>query len=347
MREILSTVRQWQAEGKKVAIATVIEVWGSAPRPPGAKMAYSSAGDMAGSVSGGCVEGAVIEAAREVLASGVPRLLSFGVADEEAWAVGLSCGGAIEVFVEPATTPVGRSLVAAIEHETLVAAATVIAGPRLGAKSLVFKDGTHLGEWPSAVVEAAVLERLPALFQRFGTARVAAQDATGVSDVFLEVHPPRPQLILVGAVHAAVPLVDFAKALGYHTLIVDPRGVFASAERFAHADELHREWPQEVLPRLRLDEATCLATLSHDPKIDLPALEIALAKPLAYVGALGSKKTHAKRTQALVEKGFTAEQIARIHAPIGLDLGGRKPEEIALSILAEIVAVSHGRDRGR
>ena len=353
MREILEGVERWRGEAKAVALATVVQVWGSAPRPPGSKMAISSAGEMIGSVSGGCVEGAVFQEAQEVLRTGEPRLLTFGVTDDEAWAVGLSCGGEIQVFLEavpPPSAPSGALLGAlweAIAADRAAALATVVAGPGVGRQLLVFGDGSFEGSVASSDVDEEVRQRARACLEESKASRFAATSEKGELDVFVEVHRPRPQLILVGAVHTAIPLITFARELGFETIVVDPRGTFATAERFAHADQLLREWPQDALPKLSLHEETYLATLSHDPKIDLPALKVVLPKPVRYIGALGSKKTHGKRVAALQEAGFSPEVIARIHAPIGLDLGGRRPEEIALAVIAEIVAARHGRSGSR
>jgi xanthine dehydrogenase accessory factor len=240
-------------------------------------------------------------------------------------------------------TPLYHSLREAITADRAAALATVVAGAAIGRQLLVFADGRAEGSVGSPAADEEVGRRARAFLAKGTAGRFTVAAAEGPLDVFVEVHRPRPQLILVGAVHTAIPLVIFAKELGFETIVVDPRGTFATPERFAHADRLLREWPQEALPQLSLHEETCLATLSHDPKIDLPALQEVLRKPLRYIGALGSKKTHGKRVAALEEAGFTSEEIARIHAPIGLDLGGRRPAEIALAVIAEIVAVRHGR----
>lgn len=342
MRDLVADIDRWLGEGKKVAMATVVKTWGSAPRPLGSKMAISDAGDVAGSVSGGCVEGAVIEEARAVLSDGVPRLLAFGVQEEEAWAVGLSCGGQIEVYVDLYAEPY-RHLAEALAEERLVALATVVEGPAAlrGRQLLMWPDGAVRGELQelSAALEVPAREA----FASFQSQRFELDRRGETLDVFLEVHPPRPKLVIVGAVHVAIPLVSFAKTLGFRTYVVDPRTAFATPERFGHADEVLTDWPDEALARIGLNESTYLALLSHDPKLDLPALKVALPSPARYVGALGSKKTHQKRLKALTEEGVPEELQARIHNPIGLDLGGRRAEEMAVAILGEIVAVSHGR----
>lgn len=350
MRDVLPKIDHWLAEGKRVALATVVEVWGSAPRPLGSKMAISDAGDMAGSVSGGCVEGAVFEEAQEVIDRGLPKLLDFGVSDETAWSVGLSCGGHIGIWVEPLALAadairVGlhRKLHDCLDEERLVALVTVVEGVDLGAQLLIYSDGSTEGSLGSSELDRRVRERACELFALFASESLIVTHEGQESRIFIDVHPPRPNLIVVGAVHAAIPLISFAKILGLRTVVVDPRMAFATPERFGHADELHTTWPDEALRCIGLNEASYLALLSHDLKLDLPALEVALRSPARYVGALGSKKTHGKRISALREKGFSEQEIARIKNPIGLDLGGRRAEEIAVAILAEIVAVSHGR----
>lgn len=348
MREILAQVEAWRAAGTPVAIATVVEVWGSAPRPLGAKMAVSATGTLAGSVSGGCVEGAVAEEAQAVLASGVAKLVSYGVSDEEAWAVGLSCGGRIDIYVEPLAPPGAgdwfEPLARCLHDERLVAQATVLAhnAGEAGARLVLTPTGKLAGGLGDTELNRAAEAKARELWVSFKAKRFTVGDA----ELFVEALPPRPKLIVVGAVHTAIPLVTFANTIGFHTVVVDPRTAFATRERFGHADRLLSEWPGEAFATLDLNEATYIALLSHDLKIDLPALRLALASPARYIGALGSKKTHAKRTTALAEEGFTDEQIGRIHAPIGLNLGGRKPEEIAVSIIAEVVAVAHGRGPG-
>ncbi|MEM7480900.1 MAG: XdhC/CoxI family protein [Acidobacteriota bacterium] len=343
MRDVLEDLDRLLAVEGRVALATVIHVWGSAPRRPGGKMVVAPSGAVAGSVSGGCVEGAVVEGAMAVLESGEPRLLEFGVADAEAWAVGLSCGGRIEVWVEAviAGDPVFEALRADLCGDRLVASGTVLTGAARGRRVLLSPEGPRRGAALPADLEEGCRSAAEEAFASFGTVRRELEEQG--AEVFVEAHPPRPELVLVGAVHVAVHLVTLARELGFRTVVLDPRSAFATAERFAHADELIRGWPPAALDACRLDEGTYLAVLSHDPKIDLPALEVALRRPLRYIGALGSKKTHQKRVAALAERGFSEERIARIHAPIGIDLGGRRPEEIAVSILAELVAARHGR----
>lgn len=341
MRSILPEVERWIADGRRVAVATVVKVWGSAPRPLGAKMAISDAGDLTGSVSGGCVENAVIEEAREVLARGEPRLFASTVSNDQAWAVGLTCGGRIEVFLEP-FDGVDPELKLAIEQERLVLRATIVAGPGTGRQLLVSPPRATAGDLGFPELNARVTARAPDLLRTFRSERMTCELHGEGVEVFLEVHPPSPKLVIVGAVHVAIPLITLAQPLGFRSFVIDPRTAMATRERFPHADRLITEWPDVALPAVGLDEATAVAVLSHDLKLDLPALRAALASPVRYIGALGSRKTHARRLATLESEGISAAQLARIHSPIGLDLGGRRAEEIALAILAEIVAVSHG-----
>ncbi len=229
----------------------------------------------------------------------------------------------------------------ALAEERLVVLATVVAGPGTGEQVLLAPAGPLAGGLTSEALAAAVFEAAAGPLASFRSERRTFDGAEPV-EVFFEVHAPRPQLVIVGAVHAAIPLITFAATLGYRTFVVDPRTAFATPERFAHADRLIAEWPDQALAGIALNEATYVVLLSHDLKLDLPALRLALRSPVRYIGALGSKKTHGKRVAALREEGFGEEEIGRIHAPVGLPLGGRRPEEIAVSIIAEMVAVTHG-----
>jgi len=328
MRDVLDDLNRWLAAGERVALATVVWAEGSSPRPLGARMAVTQSGHMAGSVSGGCVEGAVFEEAQEVLSGGPPKRLRYGVADESGWEVGLACGGTIEVYVEPLAETHCR-LLEALQAQETVALATRLDG------------GGHLLAWPDGRLEGdrALAPGLAALFP--GPAATLRRDPAG--DLFLEVFAPPPTLVIVGAVHVAVPLVALAQALGFRTRVVDARRAFANRERFPTADELVVAWPQDVLRAEALRPQDAVVILSHDPKFDLPALQIALRSRAGYVGLIGSRTTQARRQAALQEAGVTDAELARVHGPIGLDLGGREPAEIALAILAEIVAVRHGR----
>ncbi len=340
MGALVAAAESWLGEGEQVALATVIGTWGSAPRGVGAKMAVSTTGKMSGSVSGGCVEGAVAEAAAEVLESGRAQLLHFGVADETAWEVGLACGGEIDVFVQPLR---GETLdVIRGAGDTPSVTLTVVRGSErcLGRQILVCADGEHVGALGSGLDETALVQARAAMSEGCSR-RLALQEGT---ELFIEVSLPPPTLVVVGGVHIAIPLVAMAKALGYRTVVVDPRRSFGSAERFPDVDLLLQSWPDRALTGLQLDASMAVAVLTHDPKLDDPALNVALPSPAFYVGALGSRSTNAKRRDRLLAAGIAAEQLERLRAPIGLDLGGHSPGEIALSVLAEIVSAQHQRE---
>ena len=358
MREILTEVDRWLGEGKAVALASVISTWGSAPRAPGSKMAVSGSGEMVGSVSAGCVEATVVEEALDVLRSGRPKRLHYGVSDETAWEVGLACGGQIDLFVEPLApmlAPLGAGRVSpyhllreAAEAEKPAVRAVVIDGPAEAA-----------GAFLVATAQTEAVGTLPAPLGDLVRPDVVAMLASGQPDmrtyreggreyaVFFDVQQPPTRLVIVGGVHIAVELTRLAKRMGYEVAIVDPRKAFATRERFPEADRLVHEWPDAGLQTLGLTSGTAVAVLSHDPKLDDPALLVALPSPAFYVGALGSRRTQDLRRRRLVEAGLSESEIDRLHGPIGLDLGGREPAEVALSILAEIVAVRAGRSGGR
>jgi xanthine dehydrogenase accessory factor len=308
----------WARAGKGVALATVVETWGSAPRPKGSQLAISAEAEMIGSVSGGCVEGAVVAEALEALEDGRPRILTYGVSDEEAFSVGLACGGTIRVLVEPVGVGDGPSLNLLVELVAARAArrpAVYAVNPETWERRLVTGPADPL--WPQA--EAAL-----------------TADKSGFEgDWFLGVHNPPLRMAVIGAVHIAQALVPMARLAGYDVAVIDPREAFGSATRFPDTRLMH-DWPDAALAAFGLDTRTAVVTLTHDPKLDDPAIRAALAAPVFYLGCLGSSRTHAKRVARLQEAGFTAAQIARIHAPVGLDIGAKSPAEIALSILAQI-----------
>ena len=337
MKEVLADINQWHKESSEpVALATVVETWGSAPRKVGAKMAMTPAGRISGSVSGGCVEGAVFEEGIQALAMGRPKLLHFGVADETAWDVGLACGGTIEVFVEPLDAAVYDFLHDLIDKDQAGASVTVIRGPEelLGQKIAVSRDGRAVGKLDTELDEAIV----EAAQKASASKRLQLGDDI---EVFIDVVRPAPTLVIVGGVHIAIALASIAKTLGYRTVVVDPRRAFGSEARFPHVDELIQAWPDKAFAEIELTPETAVAMLTHDPKIDDPALKVVLGSPVFYVGALGSSKTQAKRQQRLRDMGFDDQQIGRIHGPIGLEIGDTSPEEIALAVMAEIVKARH------
>jgi xanthine dehydrogenase accessory factor len=313
----------WIEAGKRAALATVVETWGSAPRPVGSQLAVSAEAEIMGSVSGGCVEGAVVAEALDALEDGKCRVLEFGVSDDEAFAVGLACGGRIRVMVEPIGVGAGpdeallRDLVAARAHRRQVAyVVDVDAWDRLLVDGAA---GTPLG----AAVRGAM-----------------AADRSGFAPLddghwFVGVHNPPLRMAVVGAVHIAQPLMIMARAMGYDAALIDPRDAFAADARFP-GERIIRDWPDAALDAFGLDARTAVVTLTHDPKLDDPAIRRALRSDVFYLGCLGSGKTHAKRVARLAEAGFAPEEIARIHAPVGLDIGAKAPAEIAVSILAQV-----------
>jgi xanthine dehydrogenase accessory factor len=344
MRDLLTDYDRFVKTGKPFGRAVVTSVWGSAPRPEGSSMLASGDGTIAGSVSGGCVETATALEIEQAIGRGTPKLVTFGVTDERAWEVGLACGGTIKVFVEPA---VGPNVLAAARGPGGEVVASVIAGPGLGRSVRVLEDGRIDGVLPDSVPPDALREAaLAALKKESSTVRDFGTEADAVS-IFFEAFPRRPRLIIFGGVQIAVALVPLAKALGYHTIVADGRQSFLDRARFPDADELILAWPEEAFERIGLDSASYVCVLSHDPKFDEPALQIALRSPAAYVGAIGSRKTQAARRERLRESGLTDAQVERLHGPIGLDLGGRQPAETALAILAEMTAVRYGRTGGQ
>lgn len=344
MRTLLPAIDRWRDEAKQIAVATLVQIHGSAPQPLGARMAVASTGEMVGSVSGGCVEGAVVQEALAVMAIRTPRLVEYGIADELAQSVGLACGGQISVYIEPwlPHDPVTEPYEAALRAGSMVALATVVHGPATGGRLLVQPRGETCGTLGAAAIDQAAVERSQKLMavQRSDLAPFTIQGEPAA--VFIDVQPPPPKLIIVGAVHIAIPLITFARELGFHTTVLDARSAFATPARFHHADRLQIGWPADVLAELGVDEGTYFVVLTHDEKIDDPALLYACRSLARYIGALGSRRTHARRVERLREQGLSDSEIARIHAPIGLDIGARRPEEIAISITAQLVAARNG-----
>ncbi|UWQ82212.1 XdhC family protein [Leisingera caerulea] len=312
------TALDWHKSGAGAALATVVQTWGSAPRRTGSQLAVSGDGRIEGSVSGGCVEGAVVVEAQEALADGKHRLLEFGVSDEDAFAVGLACGGTIKVLVEP----VGPALPEDMLEE--------LAAARASRAPVAYEVNLTTGA--RRLVRGEYKDRM-------------RMDRSGLEDdgeTFVAVHNPPLRLVCVGAVHIAQALVPMARIAGYDPVIIDPRAAFASPERFP-GETLMDDWPDEAVGKLGLDTRTALVLLTHDPKLDDPALQAGLAAEVFYIGALGSKKTHAARAARMQQAGFTEDQISRIHGPIGLDIGAAGPAEIAVAILAEMTAVLRGK----
>ena len=337
MRDVMDTIAQWQGQDQPVALATVVQTWGSSPRQAGAKMALTPGGQMTGSVSGGCVEGAVYDEGVAALKSGAARLLHFGVADETAWEVGLACGGSIDVFVQPLARDFFAAERAALGQNLPFAVVTVVKGPPelLGKAVLAGEAGLRWGSLGSPERDASAAEQAQAALTHGASQRATLLEGV---EAFVEVVLPPPTLIAVGGVHITIALVALAKVLGYTTLVIDPRKYFGSEARFPHVDKLVQAWPDEALADIPLTRGTAVAMLTHDPKLDDPALKLVLPSPAFYVGALGSRNTQAKRRQRLLDEGLPPEVIDRLKGPIGLELNAHTPEEIALSIMAQIVA---------
>ena len=320
MRDVMDDVKSWLLAGDPVAVATVISTWGSAPRPAGSRMAISQSGKIAGSVSGGCLEGEVFEQAQEILNGKPAQLFHYGVSDDLAWTVGLSCGGEIDVLVEP-LAQVHRDLMTALQQE----------------RPVVLKTG--VGESPGARALLTPADpEVPDLLNRENPVR---QDG-----VFLEPFPRPPELFIFGGSHVAIPLTRLASAIGFRVTIVDARSKFADKDRFPEARRVIKAWPDEVLKDLPMDGSTYVVILTHDPKFDDPTITAALRGRPRYIGAIGSKKTHRDRVARLIKAGVDPSEIERVHAPIGLDLGAQTAEETALAILAQMVAVRHGKQGG-
>lgn len=343
MREILQPMQDWFDDGKAVAMATVVEIYGSAPRGLGAKMAVNQDSLMAGSVSGGCVEGAVVAEALKVLKSGTPKLLHYGVTQDQAISVGLACGGTIEVWVEKLSKDNFERMQKDLLDEHLSVLVTVLSGFLAGEQVYAYPDGSLLGELSDPDLTALVKANLEDVFSLQRSARKTLEVKNTTVEVFFDVLAPSPKLLVVGAVHIAIPLVQYAKILGFHTTVIDPRKAFGNVERFPHVDKLVQEWPEEFLQQYAWDQGTYLVVISHDDKLDVPALAIGCKNECRYIGALGAKKTFANHVRDLKAAGISEEQIARIHSPIGVDIAARGPEEIALAIITEMVAVRNGK----
>jgi xanthine dehydrogenase accessory factor len=353
VRDILDMISKWWSADEPFGLATVVRTFSSAPREPGAAMAVSPAGEVVGSVSGGCVEGAVYELAQEVSASGQPRLQRYGISDDTAFSVGLTCGGIIDIFVEPvspATFAHFGDIVAAVESGTPVAVATVIAGPgQVGARRVIWNEGHRdsggtLGSG-LRLDQAVDDDARGMLAQGLTGVRQYGPDGERRLDdlsVFVQSFTPPPQMLVFGAIDFAAAVARAGKFLGYHVTVCDARPVFATASRFPDADEVVTDWPHRYLTGIDTDSRTVICVLTHDPKFDVPLLEVALRRPAAYIGAMGSRRTHADRLDRLREAGLTEPELARLRSPIGLDLGARTPEETAVAIAAELIQLRWG-----
>jgi xanthine dehydrogenase accessory factor len=349
LRDILDQIGKWWDAGETFGLATVVQTFSSAPREPGAALAVGTHGEVVGSVSGGCVEGAVYQLSGEVSASGEPVLQRYGVSDDTAFSVGLTCGGIIDIFVEPVSResyPQFGEIAEAVRAERPVAVATVIAGPgAVGARRLIWPADHH----PDATGTLASGDRLDQAVDDDARGMLA-QGLTGVRrygpdgerrrdelSVFVQSFAPPPRMLVFGAIDFAAAVARIGKFLGYRVTVCDARPVFATRSRFPDADEVITDWPHRYLAGVTTDDRTVICVLTHDPKFDVPVLEVALRMPAAYIGAMGSRRTHTDRLDRLREAGLSEEELARLRSPVGLDLGARTPEETAVAIAAELI----------
>jgi xanthine dehydrogenase accessory factor len=369
VRDILSKVTKWWEAGETFGLATVVRTFRSAPRDPGAALAVSAGGEVIGSVSGGCVEGAVYEVSTDVRDTGNPVLETYGVSDDDAFAVGLTCGGIIDIFVEPvnqARFPELGLIAAAVERGEPVAVATVISGPgQVGARRVIWAADASDPSRPApdavattrhadasgtlgsgARLDAAVDDDVRGMLAQ-GLTGIRRYGAHGERrgdelSVFVNSFAPPPRMLVFGAIDFAAAVARVGKFLGYHVTVCDARKVFATKSRFPDADEVIVEWPHRFLAGENVDSRTVICVLTHDPKFDIPLLEVALRTPAGYIGAMGSRRTHDDRLARLREVGLTDDELARLRSPIGLDLGARTPEETAVSIAAELIQLRWG-----
>jgi xanthine dehydrogenase accessory factor len=344
MRDLVTHLKQWYAADVPFALATVVDVRGSAPRPPGAAMAVNADGEVVGSVSGGCVEGAVYDAAQQVLGDDRARVETYGISDEQAFEVGLTCGGVLDVLVQPVHGDRPTYLpdvLASIEDDRPVALARVVSGPaEVGATLAIWPDRTA-GTLGTEGLDVAVVDDARGLLAQGMTATrhygPAGERRLDDVTVFVQTFTPPPRMLVFGAIDFAAAVARLGVFLGYHVTVCDARPVFATRKRFPDAHEVVCEWPHRYLASIETDARTVICVLTHDPKFDVPLLEVALRRPAAYIGAMGSRRTHEDRLQRLREAGLGDEELARLSSPIGLDIGGRTPEEVAVSIGAEII----------
>jgi len=362
VRDILNTITKWWEADETFGLATVVGTFRSAPRDPGAALAVAGAaesatgatgGEVIGSVSGGCVEGAVYELATEVASDGEPVLETYGVSDNDAFAVGLTCGGILDIFVEQVnktTFPELGAIAAAVESGEPVAVATVISGPgKIGARRVIWGDSTRPstgGLGSGERLDSAVDDDVRGMLAQglTGTRRYGEHGERRGDElaVFVNSFAPPPRLYVFGAIDFAAAVARAGKFLGYHVTVCDARPVFATRSRFPDADEVVVDWPHRFLAGAEVDARTVICVLTHDPKFDVPVLEVALRTPAGYIGAMGSRRTHEDRLDRLRAVGMTEEELSRLRSPIGLDLGARTPEETAVSIAAELIQLRWG-----
>jgi xanthine dehydrogenase accessory factor len=353
LRDILDLIAKWWGADESFGLATVVSTFSSAPREPGAAMAVSASGEAIGSVSGGCVEGAVYELASEVISTGQPVLQRYGISDDTAFSVGLTCGGIIDIFVQPVsktTFPELGEIAAAVQAGTPVAVATILDGPgQAGARRIIWADesqrpagslgsGDRLDQAVDDDARGMLAQGLTGV-RRYGPDGERRRDDLSV---FVQSFTPPPRMLVFGAIDFAAAVARAGKFLGYHVTVCDARPVFATASRFPDADEVITDWPHRYLSGISTDSRTVICVLTHDPKFDVPLLEVALRRPAVYIGAMGSRRTHEDRLARLREVGVTEEELARLRSPIGLDLGARTPEETAVAIAAELIQLRWG-----
>ena len=346
LNEILAQAQSWIASGKRVALATVIEVEGSGPRTPGAAMAVNQDGEVVGSVSGGCIEGAVVTEAMTTLETGQCKRLTYGIAGDDAFAVGLTCGGTVQIFVEQMSASILGTVIDLTSQGRPAALLTMVKGPVIGAKALVTPDHI-LGVLGDLPLHRRALEEARSMLASSSTGVrhfcPQGEDSGPEVEIFVQSFAPPPQMYVFGAIDFSRATVRIGKLLGYRVTVCDARETFATRSRFPEADELVAAWPHLFLASAPVDQRTVVCVLTHDLKFDVPLLQVALRTPAGYIGAMGSRRTHSLRLQRLAELGVPANELDRILGPIGLDIGARTPEEVAVAIAAEIIALRYGR----
>ncbi len=344
MKEILPDLDLWQSQGEDIALATVVRVRRSAPRPPGARLCITRSGRMSGSVSGGCVEADVFERAMQVLDSRNPEVANYGIADELGFEVGLSCGGSIDVLIEPFVVDAEwESLRRSVEREQEAVYAIGLAPESVLGRKLVRLDASRSIGSIAPSLDSHISDEGEKLLQVGGTKIVSLPYEGEQAQVYMEAFRPSPSLLIVGATHTAMSLCRLADEVGFQVTVIDVRTALATPERFPDASKILHAWPDEALAQVPLEGYSSLVVLTHDPKFDVPALACGLRSQARYIGAQGSRSTHEGRKQQLRQQGFTDTDLARIRAPIGLDIGSRTPAELALAILAEVLAVQYNR----
>jgi xanthine dehydrogenase accessory factor len=347
--EIFSQVLKWLDEGKKAALATVIQKQGSALQGVGSKMGVSSDMEMAGSVSGGCVEGAVVQEALRVMNSGQSSVVDYGITDETAWSVGLACGGRIKILIQliykDGKNGVSREMLEKIielkASDKPFCFLTEISDRGTGTSAIISNSKLIFPKKNPQWLDKAFIKELSFLERTESSGIIKNNQINIFADIFL----PKPRLVIIGAVHIAQSLEKMARICGFSTIIIDPRKAFASLERFQDVDQMVIEWPTDGLASIELNDRDYLLALSHDDKLDIPALKMALDRKVYYIGMLSSRKTRDGRFELLKSEGYSSNDLKRIHAPVGLDIGARSPEEISLSILAEITAFRYGKEK--